>query len=204
VDTELERTAVALTPESVDSASSSKQSSIDWLANVFPQPIIDAGDFGTLSQDFNFPNIGFSDLLALQASCDVTQLISPSPSPPDSRSLLYGINLDAFAASSAIPAQMPPVHTLIRRPALESGRQRTANLILHTLKSYPLMIMRHKTMPPFIHPGFVASNADSDDLEPLNNCISLLHMYGSGVDGSKKLFWRNVRVECERINQKVL
>ncbi|KAK5095426.1 hypothetical protein LTR70_003590 [Exophiala xenobiotica] len=36
-------------------------------------------------------------------------------------------------------------------------------------------------------------------MEPLNNCISLMHMLKSGVQGTRKLFWKNVRLECERL-----
>ncbi|KAJ5833633.1 hypothetical protein N7474_001944 [Penicillium riverlandense] len=36
-------------------------------------------------------------------------------------------------------------------------------------------------------------------MEPLSNCISLVHMISSGTRGSRKLFWRNVRMECERL-----
>ncbi|KAI5360705.1 hypothetical protein Slin15195_G086210 [Septoria linicola] len=35
-------------------------------------------------------------------------------------------------------------------------------------------------------------------MEPLANCISLVHMIGS-PKGSRKLLWRNVRLECERM-----
>jgi hypothetical protein len=48
-----------------------------------------------------------------------------------------------------------------------------------------------------------SSIADSDDLEPLHNCISLLHMLRGRVAGSRKLFWRNVRMECERFLEEV-
>ncbi|KAK4125685.1 hypothetical protein N657DRAFT_568401 [Parathielavia appendiculata] len=62
------------------------------------------------------------------------------------------------------------------------------------------MMLRHTTLPPFIHPRLLFSPiADNDDdLEPLHNCISLMHMLNSRVAGSRKLFWRNVRMECER------
>ena len=32
-------------------------------------------------------------------------------------------------------------------------------------------------------------------MEPLNNCISLVHMISGGVRGSRKLFWKVVRLE---------
>ncbi|SPQ25758.1 7ae919f1-8516-4992-a306-67b5314558d6 [Thermothielavioides terrestris] len=60
-------------------------------------------------------------------------------------------------------------------------------------------MLDRNSLPPFIHPRLVAgSGAAVDEMEPLHNCISLLHMMNSQVPGSRKLFWRNVRAECER------
>ncbi|KAF2095273.1 hypothetical protein NA57DRAFT_79762 [Rhizodiscina lignyota] len=99
----------------------------------------------------------------------------------------------------SIPKQpTSAVRSLIQRPKMKTGTQRTANLMLHTLKSYPLMMLRDNTLPPFIHPSWISSDVENQDMEPLNNCISLMHMIRSGVQGSRKLFWKNVRLECER------
>lgn len=40
-------------------------------------------------------------------------------------------------------------------------------------------------------------------MESLINCISLVHMINSGVQGNRKLFWKNVRLECERMYAEV-
>ena len=95
------------------------------------------------------------------------------------------------------------LRSLIQRPKMKTGAQRIANLILHTLKSYPLMILRHNTLPPFIHPRSISSDVKNNHMEPLTNCISLVHMISSGVQGSRKLFWKNVRLECERLCEEV-
>jgi hypothetical protein len=70
--------------------------------------------------------------------------------------------------------------------------------MFYTLKSYPLML-RQNTLPPFIHPSYVSFTGEGAAAEPLENCITLMHMMASGVQGSRKLFWRNVRQECERL-----
>lgn len=72
----------------------------------------------------------------------------------------------------------------------------------YTLRSYPLMF-RQNTLPPFVHPHLLSSDAYKDQIELLTNCISLLHMISGGVQGSRKLFWENVRLECERICEDV-
>ncbi|THX54515.1 hypothetical protein D6D06_05475 [Aureobasidium pullulans] len=38
-------------------------------------------------------------------------------------------------------------------------------------------------------------------MEPLANCLSLLHMIGGNLRGSRKLFWKNVSMECERLRE---
>jgi len=63
---------------------------------------------------------------------------------------------------------------------------------------------RNKTLPPFIHPKILEIDLDDGNgkgnaMEPLANCVSLMHMIGSEVKGSRKLFWKNVRFECERL-----
>jgi hypothetical protein len=107
-------------------------------------------------------------------------------------------------AISSLNISIPIVPTynirlLIPRPKMRTGTQKIANLILYTLKSYPLMIMRHNSLPPFIHSRWISSNSENNFMEPLTNCISLVRMINSGVQGSRKLFWKNVRMECERL-----
>ncbi|KAI0393960.1 hypothetical protein F5Y17DRAFT_429881 [Xylariaceae sp. FL0594] len=101
------------------------------------------------------------------------------------------------------------VRSLIRRPQWQqrpqtTTQQRIQYLILHTLKSYPLMMRRRDTLPPFIHPSLVDGvmgqiSDGTDKTSPLTNCMVLVHMLGSDVRGSRRLFWRNVRMECERL-----
>lgn len=85
---------------------------------------------------------------------------------------------------------------LIQRPRVKDGEQRTSTLIQHTLKSYLLTMLRHNSLPPFVHQRLISPEFD---MEPLTNCISLVHMIGAGMKGSRKLFWKNVRMECERL-----
>lgn len=107
--------------------------------------------------------------------------------------------------SLSIPLSLPyNPRSLIHRPEIKAGTQRIANLMFHTLKSYPQMMLRPDALPPFIHPAWVSDGVfDTDHMESLNNCISLVYMVNSRVRGSQKLFWRNVRMECERLLEEV-
>ncbi|KAJ5176203.1 uncharacterized protein N7482_002080 [Penicillium canariense] len=143
--------------------------------------------------DWYNPDIDLSGLWSLQGNETASQ------SPLSGWSSLEGEQLDSLFNIS-IPAQ-PTANSrsLIMRPNIKTGAHGIANLILHTLKSYLLMMLRHSTLPPFIHPRTITRDFDKFDVEPLTNCISLMHILRSEIRGSRKLFWKNVRLECERL-----
>lgn len=150
------------------------------------------------------PDIDFADFLT-SSQTDDGKIISSSPimeMAPDPQRLTHSSNELSLSIPLSLPTYTP--RSLIQRPKVKPGTGRIANLMFHTLKSYPQMMLRPDTLPPFIHPAWVSDGVfDSDHLEPLNNCISLVHMVSSRVRGSRKLFWRNVRMECERLCEEV-
>jgi hypothetical protein len=163
-------------------------------------------NFGEQNLDWNVPDINFSEFLRPQTNDEAIQYLSSESSALIRHSTTQINRVQEFASSSNISMPMQPTGTprsLVLRTGMKSSAQQTANLMFHTLKSYPLMILRHKTLPPFIHSHLISSNTENVDMEPLNNCISLLHMISSGVQGSRKLFWKNVRLECERLCENV-
>ena len=89
---------------------------------------------------------------------------------------------------------------MMQRPNMRPGADRTANLLFYAVKSYPLML-RQSTLPPFIHTSCVSFTDEGTRNEPLENCIALIHMMANGIQGSRRLFWRNVKQECERMCQ---
>ncbi|KAH8701693.1 hypothetical protein BGW36DRAFT_371332 [Talaromyces proteolyticus] len=127
---------------------------------------------------------------------------------PESSSSIPNQTIQGYQTSSlyvSIPPQpTSALRSLNQRPKIKTGTQQIAKLILHTLKSYPLMMLRDDSLPPYIHPNLISSNTENNQMEPLTNCISLVHMISSKAQGSRKLFWRNVRVECERLYQEYL
>ncbi|PLB50990.1 hypothetical protein P170DRAFT_436070 [Aspergillus steynii IBT 23096] len=118
------------------------------------------------------------------------------------------------SVTTAPESQIPRLPTLdmpsiLRRQHADAGAQRVSQIILQTLKSYPLMMMRQKTPPPFLHPSLLATSATdgaaddtTESLEPWHNCMSLVYMANSKIKGSRRLFWRNVQAECERFCQR--
>lgn len=152
--------------------------------------------------------IDFGDFLDSQMPEETAQYSSSGPSSLVRYSMSStGQPVPGPQTISLLNIPIPPIPTyprsLIHRPKMNPGPQRVANLILRTLKSYPRMMLRHNTLPPFIHPRSVSSNAGKDHMEPVANCVNLVRMISNGVQGSRKLFWRNVRLECEHLCEEV-
>jgi hypothetical protein len=163
--------------------------------------------------DWMDPEIDFLDNLQI----DLADFMNPQTKkqylPSGSLSLLDHSTpsrdpiVEAQHAISSPILSIPPlptstVRSLIQRPKLRTGEQRITNLILHTLKSYPLMMLGQSALPPFIHPHLISSDVGKT-MEPLTNCSSLVHMISNRVHRNRKLFWKNVRSECERMCQEV-
>lgn len=172
---------------------------------------ISDGDFADLGPNYLDPDLAFDDFFTTQTATkgiqDSTLELSfleagnSTSQNPDRQTQLAIYSPDV---------SIPPIPTLAyrsfdQRPRLKSGSQRITNLILHTLKSYPLMMLHDNNLPPFIHPHFALSDdPENSDVEPLTNCINLVHMRSSRIHGSRKLFWKNVRMECERLCAEVI
>lgn len=152
------------------------------------------------SIDWNIPDFEFGDLLNSDFNDSVLEQPSSGWSLTDyttSTSMIDQIQ----ATSWPIPLQPTSnPRILVNRSNSRPGAQRATTLILHTLKSYLLTMLRNSALPPFIHP---ISTSAAFDMEPLDNCINLVHMISSGFKGSRNLFWRNVRIECERLRCEV-
>jgi hypothetical protein len=175
-------------------------------------PVISDPDFANIGGeylDWNDLDIDFANFLDSQTNGKTVQYPSLGSSSLVRHSLpstYQTVQVQEMISSSNL--SIPPLPTsnlrsLIQRPKIGTGAQRIANLILHTLKSYPLMMLRYNTLPPFIHPGLISSGVEDNHMEPLTNCISLVRMISSEVQGSRKLFWKNVRLECERLYEEV-
>ena len=169
-------------------------------------PGLESASLGGEYLDWDGPDLDLTDFLDLQTNETIASPSSRSSAARHSSPLTdqRGQVRAIFSPNVSIPpVPSSTVRSLHERPKSRTGAQRIANLILHTLKSYPLMMLRNNILPPFIHPSFISFDFGNGPMEPLTNCISLMHMLGSGIQGSRKLFWKNVRLECERLYQDV-
>ncbi|KAL0943087.1 C6 finger domain [Colletotrichum truncatum] len=75
-------------------------------------------------------------------------------------------------------------------PAAES----LAPVIRQAIASYPLMMLRRTTFPPFIHP-----HRDKSRLpEPLANCMGIAALFASRNNDTRPFLWKSIWEEQER------
>jgi hypothetical protein len=86
-----------------------------------------------------------------------------------------------------------------QNPAVKGGSLTTAMLMIRVLSSYPTMMPTPEALPPFVHPTSLYDHA----AQPLMTCTSLMQMVSTGAQGNKRLLWKNVRMECERMQVEV-
>lgn len=76
-----------------------------------------------------------------------------------------------------------------------------SRFITRVLRSYPQMMLRRNTLPPFIHP---LCSQQSDAInptfpEPLAICISIAHIFAARSKDSSNFLWRTIITELQRI-----
>ncbi|KAL5378089.1 hypothetical protein DPSP01_009373 [Paraphaeosphaeria sporulosa] len=154
--------------------------------------------------EINFSDFLNSPVLAADMGDDLAtedhSLVRHSTPPTSTTFHIPDIAISAALNFSIPPAPTSSTRSLVLKSKARPGSHRVVTLILHTLKSYPQMMLRDGTLPPYIHPHLVSSDFNGNDMESLSNCISLVHMISHKVRGSRKLFWKNVRSECERMS----
>ncbi|KAF1960713.1 hypothetical protein CC80DRAFT_403528 [Byssothecium circinans] len=177
---------------------------------------------GIHDPNLSFSNFGLEPFDWPANDVDLTNLLDSQPElPPPLEQPIISASSDLVRTTSLSEdriIQRPPasyenslpqspkflIRSLIPKASVQRGASRSVTLILHTLQSYPRAMMRHDALPPFIHPEFISPGVGEKSVEPLANCISLVHMISSRVRGSRKLFWKNVRLECEHILAELL
>jgi hypothetical protein len=153
---------------------------------------------------FGFENVGTEELVwdiydAEKAGTQCPNQLNLKTSLPISIDTPHD---QAVIRTPYIP-EMPSygLRSFAQKPASRGGGRMTATLIFRILTSYPAMLRDHKSPPPFVHPSFL--NFENRSMDSLTTCSSLMQMLGSGGEGSRSLLWKNVRLECERLQAQV-
>jgi len=187
----------SLLVDPVDTMSSELQT-VDVLGGVLPQTfdssvdILDPTDLDWLAPTFNFEDLWNT------STGEKTLYPSTGFAMPSFETQTVLSEQAAMPFSLSMPATINDPRSLTPRPSATAIHQRTVGLIFSTFKSYPLMMLQQNTLPPFIHPGILQSALTDSQLEPLTTCINILQMLSKNLRGCRQVFWRNVRMECER------
>lgn len=85
------------------------------------------------------------------------------------------------------------------RPSLSQyPLQPCGSPLMRILYSYPKMMLRPETFPHFIHPLCFPEGTTANP-ESIVNCMSLMQLFESGNHDSRKLVWRMILSEQERL-----
>ncbi|KAF2805755.1 uncharacterized protein BDZ99DRAFT_524706 [Mytilinidion resinicola] len=141
--------------------------SMDLLAKWAPQ--IDPG----FSIDMTFP--------------DISEIFQPSVDdciPPEG--CLYLPEPDST-----------PFRPIVRRKMARSGSEMCSHFLIRIIRSYPEMMLRRETFPPFIHPQYRTVGGFLP--ETLANCMSVAQMFTTRTKESKGFMWRTIQMERDRV-----
>jgi hypothetical protein len=91
---------------------------------------------------------------------------------------------------------------LTRRPVPKPTSQPIVRLIVQTLRSYPIMMLRRETFPPFIHPQWQSQSVPALPV-PLANCMSIAQLFASRTLETKPFLWNLILTETKRFVDEV-
>jgi hypothetical protein len=160
--------------------------------------------FETEIIDWNLLDVDAASTLDLDSEMyrkDATQLTGEFPTN-HTGSYRAGPLYTGFMSPMSLSIPSMPTYNLRsfrQNPALKGGGLTTAMLMIRVLSMYPVMMQNPDALPPFIHPTSLCDTA----AQPLITCVSLMQMVSICAPGSKRLLWKNVRMECERMQIEV-
>jgi Fungal Zn(2)-Cys(6) binuclear cluster domain len=83
--------------------------------------------------------------------------------------------------------------------------QHNANLIIQSLRSFPMMMLRRETFPCFIHSHSPLSSESAKSALPeaLSTCMSIAQMFTSRTPDTKPFIWRTIKSEFRCFSDEV-
>lgn len=196
---------------SVSTIPTHSDGNLDGTEAVSTDLELDLTSFGEIDVDWQGTDIDFSELDDQSLEL-VTKHLPPLPFDQWNAPIKHPVSLQLSYQTPFKTPSIPtmPIYSLrsfLQRPSTKDRGQTTTTLMLHILTSYPSMMKSPDTLPPFIHPYSLSSGPghgmEEKSAEALTTCMSLIQMLHSNVSGSRKLLWKNVRLECDRMSEEV-
>lgn len=83
-------------------------------------------------------------------------------------------------------------------------QRNSAATLARLLSSYPTMMLRKETLPPFIHPQCVPGDQkDTQLLHPLAKCMEIAHTFKYRTPQNSEMVWKVIKAEHERLSTEV-
>ncbi|CAH0058202.1 unnamed protein product [Clonostachys solani] len=95
-------------------------------------------------------------------------------------------------AQSAERVDEPATLTALKQPNPEA--EASATIVMHCIRSYPQMMLRRQTFPPFIHPHWHTEKLP----ENLVNCMSIAQLFVTRTPENSHFLWRTIDNEVSR------
>ncbi|KAF2137752.1 uncharacterized protein K452DRAFT_98095 [Aplosporella prunicola CBS 121167] len=166
--------------------------SLGNIAGLLSPPTANATDKQVPSDPLHLPTEAHSTIpnaIDLGMSADH---VAPQGVPWLGRSALASDNTNSALTNAGFLAHVP-IHDPVA--------QYSATIVMQALQSFPRMMLRRPTFPPFIHPHW--HYAKSPLPESLTNCMGIAHVFVSTSIETRPFLWQTIEREQQRFLTKV-
>lgn len=112
-------------------------------------------------------------------------------------------NLEVLPLDEGAPIQSteavdePATLTALKEPSPEA--EASVAIVMHSIRSYPQMMLRRQTFPPFIHPHWHTEKLP----ENLVNCMSVAQLFVTWTPENSPFLWQAIDNEVSRFKNEV-
>jgi hypothetical protein len=103
---------------------------------------------------------------------------------------------EAAPAQSTEAVEEPATLTALKQSSPEA--EASATILMHCIRSYPQMMLRRQTFPPFIHPHWHTGLPEN-----LVNCMSIAQLFVTRTLENSPFLWRTIDNEVSRFKNEV-
>jgi hypothetical protein len=176
-----------------------------------------SNDFYQFANDSNFFGMP-SPLGTVDSASDSFSGLSNETHPDldsiASRLAIYGAPFSSFHLTNtsgiSLPQRSRPISTANHLLAFQCRtysdlvQRNSAATIVRILSSYPTMMIRRETFPPFIHPQCIPDyELDQPLLHPLDKCMEIARAFKYRTPQNSEMVWRAIKLEYERLTKEV-
>jgi hypothetical protein len=143
-------------------------------------------------------DLSFLSTVPLASNLDMMSSMDVMSSGFDTANIFGESGIPTPPSPTYLPYKSPKV--LYPRMAASPRQQMAMVMVRNVLESYPHMMMRKETFPPFINARCHDYTVGAEDIpEALKDCMGLAHMFATRTPESSNMIWRSIRMEQEKL-----